>query len=177
LILKPEFAKPLYHFSAEIRALVIAAERRKQNATSLQVFHVAVNRCAVLPATNCFRPIRSSRRSMEVCRVPRRSATERPRADGFQRWRHRDRARHGWHQPSAARKHCAGNVEQHRWPHVQFQRTEPDLRPFWKPDYDCNCTANFTLSANLNSIVGVATFNFYRCSVSQCPGPLQAGPV
>ncbi len=38
-------------------------------------------------------------------------------------------------------------------------------------------TANFTLAPGMNTIVGVATFNFYSCSVTLCPGPLQAGPI
>jgi hypothetical protein len=37
--------------------------------------------------------------------------------------------------------------------------------------------ANFTLGTDMNTITGVATFNFYSCSVSLCPGPIQAGPI
>jgi hypothetical protein len=38
-------------------------------------------------------------------------------------------------------------------------------------------TANFTLAPDMNNITGLATFNFYSCSVSLCPGSLLAGPI
>jgi hypothetical protein len=38
-------------------------------------------------------------------------------------------------------------------------------------------TANFTLGQDMNSITGIATANFYQCSVLVCPGQLQAGPI
>jgi hypothetical protein len=37
--------------------------------------------------------------------------------------------------------------------------------------------ANLTLSPDMNTITGIAIYNFYSCSVTLCPGPIQAGPV
>jgi hypothetical protein len=37
--------------------------------------------------------------------------------------------------------------------------------------------ANLTLGEDMNTFTGAITLNFYDCSVAQCPGPLEAGPI